>query len=169
MKNFRISLTLSAAFSAGIFTVALMGCASERPVQISTAQLTSVSHQESGSHQESIAHEDPAVSLITLQPDQSLVELVRNAPGVVLIDFYATWCGPCVKQGEVLENLEPYVAENNGSIIKVDVDQHMDLARMFEVTSLPTLILVKDGQIVERHTGLADQNRVVELVGSQLR
>ena len=95
---------------------------------------------------------------------------MRNAPGVVLIDFYATWCGPCVEQGEVLQNLAPFAAERNASIIKIDVDQHRDLARMFEVTSLPTLILIQDGQIVQRHTGLADQNRVVELVGgSQLR
>lgn len=162
MKNFRITLSLSAALCVGIYMAALMGRASERPISVSSTEVTKAS--------QFAPQQDPAVSLITLQPDQSLVELVRNAPGVVLIDFYATWCGPCVEQGEVLQNLAPFAAERNASIIKIDVDQHRDLARMFEVTSLPTLILIQDGQIVQRHTGLADQNRVVELVGgSQLR
>ena len=76
----------------------------------------------------------------------------------------------CIRdRGQVLQNLAPFAAEQNASIIKIDVDQHRDLASMFEVSTLPTIIVINEGKIVERQTGLADQNRVVELVRNQLR
>ena len=59
----------------------------------------------------------------------------------VLIDFWATWCGPCMRQGPVVEEL----AEEGYAVGKVDVDQNMALAQQFRVVSIPTLILFKDG------------------------
>ena len=61
----------------------------------------------------------------------------------VLIDFWATWCGPCMRQGPVVEEL----AEEGYAVGKVDVDQNMALAQQFRVVSIPTLILFKDGKI----------------------
>ena len=58
----------------------------------------------------------------------------------VLIDFWATWCGPCMRQGPVVEEL----AEEGYAVGKVDVDQNMALAQQFRVVSIPTLILFKD-------------------------
>ena len=159
MRTLKTSLTLFSVICLGVF----LGCAIELAAQIPSAQITETSHSNAGQQQEQV------VSLTTLQPNQSLVDLVRNAPGVVLIDFYATWCGPCAEQGQVLQNLAPFAAEQNASIIKIDVDQHRDLASVFEVSTLQTIIVINEGKIVERQTGLADQNRVVELFRNQLR
>ena len=63
--------------------------------------------------------------------------------GLVLVDFFATWCGPCKMQSAVLEEIE-----NEVKIVKVDVDQHESLAREYSVMSIPTLILFKDELII---------------------
>lgn len=98
--------------------------------------------------------------VMTLGPNDDLAKLVKAAPGVVLIDFYADWCGPCRTQGEILHGLKATASLHNASIIKVNVDQHEAIAGVLKVSSLPTLVLVKDGKIIERKTGLADEREV---------
>ena len=74
----------------------------------------------------------------------------------VLIDFWATWCGPCMRQGPVVEEL----AEEGYAVGKVDVDQNMALAQQFLVVSIPTLILFKDGAEVKRFVGLTSKEEL---------
>ena len=74
----------------------------------------------------------------------------------VLIDFWATWCGPCMRQGTVVEEL----AEEGYAVGKVDVDQNMALAQQFHVVSIPTLILFKDGAEVKRFVGLTSKEEL---------
>ena len=102
--------------------------------------------------------------LTSLGQNDNFAAMVENAPGVVLIDFYADWCGPCRRQGGILHEMENTARQNNASIIKVNVDQHRRLATAFNVTSMPTLVLVKDGQIIDRQTGVADHQRVASLL-----
>ena len=71
----------------------------------------------------------------------------------VLIDFWATWCGPCMRQGPLVEEL----AEEGYAVGKVDVDQNMALAQQFRVVSIPTLILFKNGTEVQRFVGLTSK------------
>ena len=71
----------------------------------------------------------------------------------VLIDFWATWCGPCMRQGPIVEEL----AEDGYAVGKVDVDQNMALAQQFRVVSIPTLILFKNGAEVQRFVGLTSK------------
>ena len=71
----------------------------------------------------------------------------------VLIDFWATWCGPCMRQGPIVEEL----AEEGYAVGKVDVDQNMVLAQQFRVVSIPTLILFKNGAEVQRFVGLTSK------------
>lgn len=71
----------------------------------------------------------------------------------VLIDFWATWCGPCMRQGPIVEEL----AEEGYAVGKVDVDQNMELAQQFRVVSIPTLILFKNGTEVQRFVGLTSK------------
>ena len=71
----------------------------------------------------------------------------------VLIDFWATWCGPCMRQGPIVEEL----AEEGYVVGKVDVDQNMELAQQFRVVSIPTLILFKNGAEVQRFVGLTSK------------
>ena len=74
----------------------------------------------------------------------------------VLIDFWATWCGPCMRQGPIVEAL----AEEGYAVGKVDVDQNMALAQQFRVVSIPTLILFKDGAEVKRLVGLTSKEEL---------
>ena len=71
----------------------------------------------------------------------------------VLIDFWATWCGPCMRQGPIVEEL----AEEGYAVGKVDVDQNMALAQQFRVVSIPKLILFKNGTEVQRFVGLTSK------------
>lgn len=74
----------------------------------------------------------------------------------ILIDFWATWCGPCMRQGPVVEEL----AEEGYAVGKVDVDQNMALAQQFRVVSTPTLILFKDGAEAQRFVGLTSKEEL---------
>ncbi len=89
------------------------------------------------------------------------------ATGVVLVDFYADWCGPCRMLTPVVEEL---AQEMNGKITvaKVDTDRSVNVASKFEVTSIPTLILFKDGQVVKRVVGLKDLDALKKLVSEVL-
>lgn len=70
--------------------------------------------------------------------------------GLVLVDFYADWCGPCQMLAPNLEQLDK---EGGVNIIKVNVDEIPDLARQFRIMSIPTLMLFKDGQFVKKVLG----------------
>lgn len=74
----------------------------------------------------------------------------------ILIDFWATWCGPCMRQGPVVEEL----AEEGYAVGKVDVDQNVALAQQFRVVSIPTLILFKDGAEAQRFVGLTSKEEL---------
>ena len=74
----------------------------------------------------------------------------------ILIDFWATWCVPCMRQGPVVEEL----AEEGYAVGKVDVDQNMALAQQFRVVSIPTLILFKDGAEAQRFVGLTSKEEL---------
>ncbi len=84
-------------------------------------------------------------------------DLVLDAKGVELVDFFATWCGPCKALGPVLEKLAPEY-EGKVNIYKVDIDQSPNLAQMYRVMSVPTMKVFKDGQVVETIVGLQPES-----------
>ncbi len=85
--------------------------------------------------------------------------LLKSKEVPVLVDFWATWCGPCKTLGPVLEKL---AGEFNGGFLlaKVDVDQEQQLAGYFQIKSVPTVMLVKDGQIVDGFPGALPEGQL---------
>ena len=81
--------------------------------------------------------------------------------GTVLVDFFATWCGPCKMLAPVLEELSE---ENPITIVKVDVDEVRPLAAMFGIQSIPTLILFKDGKVVNSTLGYHNKNDLLDFI-----
>ncbi len=81
--------------------------------------------------------------------------------GLVLIDFYATWCGPCSMLAPVLEELDK---EMDIKIIKIDVDELPDLAQQFRIMSIPALMLFKDGKFVKQQLGYMPLNHLKNFV-----
>jgi thioredoxin 1 len=75
------------------------------------------------------------------------------ADGLVLVDFWATWCPPCRIQGPIIEELAADIGDI-ATISKLDVDDHRSVAAMYQVRNIPTLILFKDGEPVERFVGV---------------
>lgn len=88
---------------------------------------------------------------------------VLNNAKPVLVDFFATWCGPCRMLTPILEQVS---AENNGAfdIVKIDVDEAEDLSREFGIMSIPTLMVFKDGKLVKRESGLRPKNAIFEMM-----
>ena len=86
----------------------------------------------------------------------------------ILIDFWATWCGPCKTLGPLLEKL---AAAFNGAfrLAKIDVDKNQQLAAMFGVRSIPTVILVKDGQIVDGFAGALPEGQLREFLSRHVQ
>ena len=80
----------------------------------------------------------------------ALLETVVSKEGYTLVDFFATWCGPCKALGPVLDSLSEEV---DYRIVKVDIDQYTDLATFYGVRSIPTMVIFKDGKPVETLVG----------------
>lgn len=90
--------------------------------------------------------------MIKYLKDENFDEEIKN--GKVLVDFYADWCGPCKALGEVLETLE------NISILKINVDEHQDIAMKFGVMSIPTIILFEDGNQLKKNVGFMNKEEL---------
>ena len=87
---------------------------------------------------------------------------VVNSKGTVLIDFWATWCGPCRMLSPIVDDVAATHPELK--VGKVNIDEQPDLANQFNVMSIPTLIVFKDGQKVNESVGLVAKAKIDELI-----
>lgn len=79
-------------------------------------------------------------------------EIIKSAKPT-LVDFFATWCGPCKMQSPILDQVKERIGDT-GTIVKVDIDKNAELAARFRVQSVPTLIMFKNGEPVWRTVGV---------------
>ena len=85
--------------------------------------------------------------------------------GVTLVDFWAAWCGPCLMQGPIVTNVADKVA-GKAKVGKCNVDEEGTLAMRFGIQSIPTLILFKDGQEIERYIGVQMERSLLDRIES---
>ena len=95
--------------------------------------------------------------------DKNFKEEVLSSEQPVLIDFWATWCGPCQMMGPVIEQLA-IEYEGKVKVGKVNVDEEPGLAQTFGVMSIPTFVLVKDGKVVEQKIGAMPKSELEDML-----
>lgn len=89
-------------------------------------------------------------------------EQIKNSQKTVLLDFYADWCGPCRMVSPIVDE----IAEENPQYVvgKINVDEEPELAAAFEVSSIPTLIVIKEGKIAGQSVGAKPKHQIIEML-----
>ena len=95
--------------------------------------------------------------------DSKNFQEIINSKEVVLVDFYATWCGPCKMLAPILEDVNKEVSDNV-LIAKLDIDNALDVAKEYGVMSVPTMIIFKNGKEIERLVGLRQKTQILEVL-----
>lgn len=97
----------------------------------------------------------------------SFQELLDGCEKPVLVDFYATWCGPCQMMSPILEQVGASLRDRV-QVVKIDTDRYPTIASQYQIHALPTLVLFKNGQPVERIEGVVQANQLVPHLASLL-
>ena len=93
--------------------------------------------------------------------DENFEEEVLKSEKTVLVDVFATWCGPCQMMSPIIDE----IAEEMGDKIKVgkvDSDENPEIADKYEIMSIPTIMIIKNGQVVKTFIGVTDKNKILE-------
>lgn len=98
---------------------------------------------------------------------ENFKEKVVEAKGTVLVDFFATWCGPCKMIAPAVEQLSEEYA-GKAAVYKVDVDDAQDIGMEYQIMSIPTLVIFKDGKEVERIRGAVSKAELTEAMERNL-
>ncbi len=98
---------------------------------------------------------------------KSFDDMIQQSKTPILVDFYATWCGPCQVMAQVLEQVKPQLGDAI-SFVKVDTEKYPNIAARWGIYAVPTLILFKDGKPVDRIEGLLHPRALLERLRAQV-
>lgn len=94
---------------------------------------------------------------------------VENFNGLVIVDFWAPWCGPCRMLGPIFEELAGEYGENTAvKFVKVNTDEDPELARKFQIRGIPTMKFIKNGKEVDQQVGAVPKEVILELISKHL-
>lgn len=102
------------------------------------------------------------MSVINLD-SKNFEEEVLNSEVPVLIDFWATWCGPCRMMAPVVEEIANEVGEK-AKVCKVNIDENKDIAEKYDVMSIPTFIIIKNGKVAATTVGVQPKENIIKLL-----
>ena len=109
-----------------------------------------------------ISNEEESAMEVMKVTSANFEEEVLNSDKTVLIDFYADWCGPCKAYSPIVESV---ASENEDiKVVKIDVDNAQDIAIKYQVMSIPTTVVIKNGQEVNRVVGMVSKSDLLEMV-----
>ena len=101
--------------------------------------------------------------------DKNFNEEIKNFKGLALVDFWAPWCGPCKMQGPIIEEITKEFKKNkNIKVVKLNVDKNKVTAESFNVMSIPTLKIFKNGKVIEDLIGLQTKEDLINKINNQL-
>ena len=95
----------------------------------------------------------------------SFKELIENSDKPVLVDFCATWCGPCQMMSPILEQVGSQLRDRV-QVVKIDTDRYPNIASQYAIAALPTLVLFKEGQAVEKIEGVHQAQQLIQHLSS---
>ena len=104
---------------------------------------------------------------ITHTSDKEFEKKVIQSKLPVLLDFWAEWCGPCKMIGPILEELSTEL-DSKIKIVKINVDENNQTAVKFSIRSIPTLIIIKDGEVQAQHIGAASKSQIKEFINQNI-
>ncbi len=91
----------------------------------------------------------------------SFEDLIASSEKPILVDFYATWCGPCRMIAPILEQVQASL-KNKLQVVKIDTDRYPNIASHYQIHALPTLVLFKQGQPVQRFEGVVPPEQLID-------
>ena len=94
--------------------------------------------------------------------DDDFESEVINNEGICVVDFYATWCGPCMRLAPILEEIASSRAKCD--IFKVDVDENKEIASKLNIDTIPTICIYKDGKLVDKRIGYMSKEELIEFI-----